>query len=255
MKNLSLRTLSLVTVVSLVLVVIMVTAPTLTAVRAAPQLLQTGDSGVYTINVNGRGVANATPDIVDIQLGIETINANAQQALTQNTTQMTALMNAVKQLGVADKDIQTAVYNVWIEQVYDPTTGQSTGELRYHVVNLLAIRLRDVSKTGDLLQAAAQAGANNINSINFGVADTAALERQAREQAVADAKAKAEQLATSLGVKVGTVRTVAEYTSTPISESYGKRTAMDAAAGGGVPVASGNYNLTIEVQITFDIQR
>ncbi len=212
------------------------------------------EAQAYTISINGHGIASATPDIVDIQLGVETITGNAQQAINQNSTQMAAVITAVKTFNVDDKDIKTSLYNVWVEQVYNPGTNQPTGELRYHVVNLVTVRLRDVTKTGDLLQATAQAGANNINSISFGVADTAALERQARDQAVADAKAKAEQLATALGIKIGAVRQIAESTSSSIP--YAMPAAANGMGGGGsVPVSSGSFNVSIDVQVTFDIQR
>lgn len=210
-----------------------------------------GDGTAYTISVNGSGLASAQPDVMDVQLGVETIDPDAGQAISQNTSKMNAVMSALKELGVADKDIQTANYSMWIEQIYDQN-GQPTGEQRYHVTNLVNVRLRDLTRAGELLQKATTAGANNIGGISFSVADPSALQREARDQAVADAKAKAEQLATALGVKVGRVRQISEYTSSVYPQPVAR--AADAMGGGGqVAVAGGSYNVVIDVSVVFDI--
>ncbi len=210
-----------------------------------------GDGTSYTISVNGSGLASAQPDVMDIQLGVETIDPDAGQAISQNTSKMNAVMSALKELGVAEKDIQTANYSMWIEQIYDQN-GQPTGEQRYHVTNLVNVRLRDLAKAGELLQKVTTAGANNISGITFSVADPSALQREARDKAVADAKAKAEQLATALGVKVGNVHQVSEYTSTATPE-YLRTVLMDAKGGGDVSVSGGSYNVVIDVSVVFDI--
>lgn len=209
-----------------------------------------GDNG-YTINVNGSGSAATTPDVADIQFGVESIHADATQAIGDNTAKMQAVLAAVKALGVEDKDVQTVSYNMWVEQIYNQETGMPTGEVRYHVTNQVSVRLRDVTKAGELLGAVLEAGANNVNGITFGVADPTELQNEARIAAVKNARAKAESLAQGLGVRLGKVRLVSEYTSgsAPIPM-------YDMAMGKGgeaVSIASGSYNVTVDVQVTFDI--
>ncbi|HNT74209.1 MAG TPA: SIMPL domain-containing protein [Anaerolineae bacterium] len=209
-----------------------------------------GDNG-YTISINGSGIATTTPNVADIQFGVESIHSDAAQAISDNTTKMQAVLAAVKALGVADKDVQTVNYNMWIEQIYNQETGMPTGEMRYHVTNQVSVRLRDITKSGELLGAVLEAGANNVNGITFGVDDPTELQNEARVAAVKNARAKAEALAAGLGVRLGKVRLVSEYTSgsAPIPM-------YDMAMGKGgeaVSIAGGSYNVTVEVQVTFDI--
>ncbi|HOU12114.1 MAG TPA: SIMPL domain-containing protein [Anaerolineae bacterium] len=210
-----------------------------------------GDNA-YTINVSGSGLASSTPDIVDVQLGVEAVTDEAAPAISESTTKMQAVLAAVKALGVEDKDIQTVNYSMWVEQIYNPETGIPTGQVRYHVTNQISVRLRDLTQAGKLLESALAAGANNVGSITFGVSDSTELQKQARALAVQNARAKADELAAGLGVRVGKVRSVSEYVSSPIPvAAYAKDMGM--GGGGEVPIASGAYNVTVEVQVIFDI--
>ena len=226
------------------------------AVAGNPQLSVAAGSGGnemgYTINVNGSGVASAAPDIVDVRLGVETIDSDAGEAIASSTERMNAVLAAIEALGIEAKDIQTVNYNMWVEQVYD-REGLPTDELRYHVVNELSVRLRDISKTGQLLEDALEAGANTVQGITFGIEDTEALMQEAREEAIANARTKAEALAEGLGVSVGKVHQVMEYSSMPQPASM-PRMAYDSMGGGGeVPISGGTLNIQVEVQVVFDI--
>ncbi|MFH1086582.1 MAG: SIMPL domain-containing protein [Chloroflexota bacterium] len=167
------------------------------------------------IVVTGTGTASAQPELALIHLGVETVSGEAGAAIDENTAASTATLAAIKGLGVDDKDVQTVSYNVWVEQVTDKE-GRPTGELRYHATNQLRVRLRDPKLAGKLLGAALKAGANTVNGVSFTVSDMAALERQARDLALADAKAKAEQIATGLGAKVGKLRYASDSVYGPV---------------------------------------
>jgi hypothetical protein len=216
--------------------------------------LQSGaEPAAHTVSVNGIGVASAQPDVALIQVGVESINTDAGRAVQENTTSMTGVMDVLKTLDVQEKDIQTVNYTMWIEQVYD-REGQPTGEIRYHVVNQVQIRLRDLTKTGELMQKALEAGANNVGGITFTVADPEALQREAREKAIANARAKAEQLASGLGVQLGSLRQVSEYGGlfTPVPQAV----MVEGGVGGGggpVPVSGGEFSVSVEIQVAFDI--
>lgn len=211
-----------------------------------------GGDVAYTINVSGSGLASNTPDIADIQLGVESVTDEAAQAISESTTAMQAVLDAVKALGIEDKDIQTVNYSMWVEQVYNHETGIPTGQVRYHVTNQINVRLRDLTLAGKLLENALTAGANNVGNITFGVSDPTELQKQARVLALENASAKAEELAAGLGIRVGKVRQVSEYVTgnTPVP-----MLARDMGMGGGsdIPVATGSYNVTVEVQVVFDI--
>jgi len=222
--------------------------------ESAPRVaaLQSGGEPMpRTISVNGMGMASARPDVADIHLGVETIHTDAGLAISENTGRMTAVMDVLKAMGVEDKDVQTTQFSMWIEEPRDQE-GRLIGERRYHVVNQVRVRLRDLTKTGEFLQKALAAGANNVGGVSFSVADPKVLERQARDLAIADAKAKAEQLAAGLGAKLGPVHQVSEYggvvkaVEAPMAERA-------LAAGAPVPISGGEFSVTVEVQVTFGI--
>jgi uncharacterized protein len=186
--------------------------PQTTAPVVAPLVTSAGNVAaeqLRTVSVNGTGTASARPDVAYLQFGVEAINVDAAVAINKNTESMSAVMAAITELKVEDKDVQTVNYSMWIEQQQDDK-GKPVGEPRYHVVNTVRVRLRDLAKTGTLLQKVLKAGANSVGGISFSVAEPGALEREARDKAIADAKAKAEQLITGLGKKLGGVRMVSE---------------------------------------------
>ncbi|MBN1877280.1 MAG: SIMPL domain-containing protein [Anaerolineae bacterium] len=204
----------------------------------------------YTINVNGSGVATTQPDVADVRFGVESINANASEGVSENTAKMKAVMEAIKALGIEEQDIQTTEYSMWVEQVYDPEQGVPTGEMRYHITNQVNVKLHDISLVGQLLEGVLDAGANTVSGVTFGVDDPTALQSQAREQALEQARARAEELAAGLGVKVGKVHQVSEYSSGYAPTSAAMKLDM---GGGDISIASGSYNVTVEVQVVFDI--
>ncbi|MGC9358631.1 MAG: SIMPL domain-containing protein, partial [Anaerolineae bacterium] len=137
------------------------------SVRVASAASTDGDMG-YTIHVNGSGAASAAPDVVDVRLGVETTSADADEAISENTERMNAVLEAIKALEVAEEDIQTVNYAMSVEQIRDEN-GRPTDEVRYHVHNQISVRLRDTGKTGQLLEAALGAGANTVSGVNFSV--------------------------------------------------------------------------------------
>ncbi len=220
--------------------------------KSLTSTLQSGSEAMpRTISVNGIGKASAPPDVVEIQLGVETMKTDASLAISENTERMTAVMDVLKGMNVEDKDVQTVNYSMWVEEVYDKE-GQPTGEMRYHVVNEVRIKLRDLTKTGELLQKALEAGANKVSGISFSVADPVALQREARDQAIVNARAKADQLAAGLGAHVGPLRQVSEYGGVVVPLEAPM--VMEKGVGGGaVPVSGGEFSITVEIQVVFDI--
>ena len=212
------------------------------------------DSMAYTISVRGLGKASSSPDEANIQLGVESIENDAAEAVSDNTGRMAAVMQSIGELGLEDKDIQTVNYNMWVEQVRD-REGNLTGETRYHVVNQISIRLHDLTKTGELLQRALAAGVNNVGGVTFTVSDSIALQREARDLAIADAKAKAEQMATGLGVSLAKVRYVSESSGLPVPGPVFMSEARGMGGDDEVPISAGQFEVTVDVQVIFDINQ
>ena len=205
-----------------------------------------------TISVTGNGAARARPDVAYIELGVESIHTDVGQAINDNTEHMTSVMGVLRDAGVDDEDVQTVDYSLWVEQVYD-REGQLTGETRYHMTNRVRLRLRDLSKTGELLQKALEAGANNVGGISFSASDPVALEREARELAVIDAKTKAEQLAEGLGAQLGPLRQVSDWGGSPVVLEKAMEAGGGYGGGGPVPVSGGQFSVSVQIQVIFEI--
>jgi len=204
-----------------------------------------------TLSASGTGTASTDPDVVDIQLGVDTLDSDLAEAVDQNTVKMNAILAVFAKMGVADKDIQTTNYNLWVEEVYDQS-GQSTGEKRFHVSNTVNVRLRDLTKIGTLIEEATSAGVNNVFGINFGVADTTELEQAALDNAIDNAQGKAAWMASKMEANLGPVVNVIEggFYSSPMpmaAESMGQ------GGGGEVPISQGQFSMTAQVQVTYEL--
>lgn len=212
----------------------------------------TGSHGGIT--VVGNGTAYGKPDVAQVQVGVESFTSSVTDATNQTETKIQAIMAALKAQGIADEDIQTTNYSIWPEQTYDPNTGQSTGISGYHVSNQVNVTVRDMSKTSDVLTAVTNAGATTVYGVNFSLADTTALEDQARTTAVADARTRAESLAKLAGVELGDVVVISEIIGSnggPMP-MYDSVKAMDAA--NSVTIAPGQLSFSTQIQVTFAIK-
>jgi len=204
-----------------------------------------------TIAVVGEGKVSAQPDIAQINMGIEVVGPDIKEASSQAEAAMNSLLTALKGEGVAEKDIQTSYYNVWVERPYGQQGGP-TGEAIYHVSNSVNVTVRDLNNVANILGQAIEAGANNINSINFSLADPAPLRSEARAQAVAHAEAKAAELADLNGVQVGEVVRISEVVGGVAPYEYAA--AAGVGGGGAGPISPGEVEVTAQLQITYAIQ-
>jgi uncharacterized protein len=198
------------------------------------------------IVVAGHGEATGTPDTMMMTIGVQSTNASAQAALDQNNQEATALENTLKAKGVATKDMQTS--NLSINQNYD-RHGQVTG---YSVSNTVTITLHGLAKAGDVIDAGAAAVGNDItfNGISLSIDDTSALLRVAREMAVKQAMAHAQQLAQAAGMKLGTVRKI-DDTSTVVPTPLFLNAPQASAKAVTTPIEAGSQELSVDVSLTF----
>jgi uncharacterized protein YggE len=204
-----------------------------------------------TITVTGTGKVTLTPDIAYISIGVNTQNASAKDAVAENNTQAQAVIAAIKGFGIAEKDIQTTNFSIYPQQQYD-SAGKQTGII-YVVNNIVYVTVRDLSKLGNLLDSSVSSGANNINSIQFDVADKTGALSQARLAAVADAKKQADELTKANNVGLGTVQSISYYDSTaPITVEYAKADMANSAAS--VPVQAGSMQISTTVTIVYELK-
>lgn len=204
--------------------------------------------------VSGQGKVSAAPDVCILQLGVQAQASTVSAAQAQATQAMNGVMNALTTNGVAKKDIQTTQFNITRLTRYDDKTQQQV-TLGYQVTNIVRAKIRTLDKVGTIIDAAAAAGgdATQVNSIAFTIDDPTALMAQARDKAMADAKAKAEQMAKAGGVTLGRPTYISEssYLPGPVPIRGG----LDMAAGAAeTPISPGETDITVTVSVAYAIQ-
>ncbi len=204
--------------------------------------------------VNGRGEVQAIPDIATLNLGVQAQAVTVAEAQAQAQQAMEKVMAALKSLGVADKDIQTTGFNIWQQTRWDQNN-QEEVVIGYQVSNNIQVKVRDVDTTGAVLDAAVMAGGDNIrvNGIQFEVDDPSEYLEQARVKAVAEAKAKAAQLASLAEVKLGKAIYITEGYEVPVVYPLRAYDMKESAAAGGTPVSAGETTIVATVQIVYQI--
>jgi uncharacterized protein len=201
------------------------------------------------ITVTGKGTVTGTPDTLTVSMSATATGKTIEEALAKANKTQAAVVFALKNAGVADKDLQTS--SVSIQPNYT-SKGLPSG---YVVYEGITVRIHGLSKAGTTLSAAVAAGGDNVRVDNVYVAidDTDPLKGQARGSAVADARQRAEQYASAAGVKVGTVQSITESVSVS-ANPYAYPQAYDArAASGAVPIQAGSQDVVVTVTITYAV--
>jgi len=207
-----------------------------------------------TITVSAGVDVKAVPDRAVVQLGVQTRASTAQAAMAQNNDAMAKVVTALKQLGIPDNNLQTSSIN--LSPVYNnppPQTPPLEPQLiGFDASNTVTAELTDLTKVGPAIDAAVAAGANQIQSISFSVADEDPYRLLALQQAGAKAKAKAQALATGLGVTLGDVDAAIEgsFQVIPIYSGGGATPTASAS----VPVLPGQIVLHTDVQVRFTLK-
>ncbi len=206
-----------------------------------------------TITVVGEGKVTIEPDIARAQIGVEVIKSSVKEASDANKAALEAVLAALKAQGIADEDIQTSGFSIYAER-YGTDGPLPEDQVNYRVSNNVAVVIRELDKVGAILDAAIEAGANNIYGIEFSLEDPSTFESEARQGAVADARAKAEELAELNGVTAGDVVSISEvigngggYYNSNFAE------VSRAMGGGGTPVSPGQLDLTMQLQVVYTI--
>ncbi len=208
-----------------------------------------------TITVVGEGKVRIKPDIAQATIGVEVIKPTVKEASKGARDTMEAVLKALKEQGVDEKDIQTSGFSVWAERPYGPE-GPSE-EILYHVSNQVAVTIRDLDTVETVLGATIEAGANSIYGVTFSLADPGQVESEARKKAVDDARAKAQELATLNGVKLGDVVSVSEVVGSRggyYAAGFPRAVAVEMGGGGGGPIAPGELELTMQLEIVYAAQ-
>lgn len=205
------------------------------------------------LSVSAEGKSEARPDMATISLGVTTEGQTAAAALGENSRRMTALTQALRRAGVAERDIQTSNVSVYPQQVYGE--GQAPRITGYQANNSVTAKVRNIDNTGRVIDAAVSAGGNTVNGVSFSHADPDAQLDVARRNAIAEARRRAELYANALGMRVQRIVAVNEgggYAQ-PIIVTAERMAAQDGAAPP-PPIAPGEIETRVNVNVTFELR-
>ena len=214
---------------------------------AAPALAQTVPPAM--ISVTGEATVSVPPDLAQIDAGVTSEAKTAREASDANNAAMGKVLLALKGAGIEEKDYQTSRLSLQPESAPNRPGGPAT-IVGYRASNRVTVRLHDVSKVASVIDMLVAAGANDIGGINFTVSQASKLLDDAREQAIADARRKAEIYAKATGVTLGAPLSISEG-GTPVPIPY-RRTAAGMAPS--APVAQGEETLQVTVAVSWAIK-
>lgn len=207
------------------------------------------------INVTGVGEVRVQPTEVMVNLGVETRENTLDAARNQTDKKAAAIINYLKKQGVDAKDIQTSY--VTLQPMYEGGEYARTSPSFYMAQKNMTVKIKQLDKFDEIMAGIYEVGANQVNGINFQVADVSKLKAEARKRAVADAKQKANTLTSELGARVGRVYAINESESGAGPRPLYKTAMLESAAfdaGGGPSIAGGEVVVTTNVNVSFIIE-
>lgn len=202
-----------------------------------------------SINTTGEAVVTARPDRARIDIGVVTQADNSRNAVEQNAQKLEATLAALRKLLGANADIKTVSYSVQPNYRYPPQGGEPTIE-GYTATNIVRVTLDDLTKVGEVIDTATQAGANRIQSLQFTVKDDEALQAQALREAALKARKKADAIAGALGLSIVRVLSVTESGS----PAFPVRDVAYARAEASTPIEPGTIEVRATVTLSVEVR-
>jgi uncharacterized protein YggE len=231
------------------------TALAVVAVPLSVAFAHDSDRKEPVIVVSGQGDASVVPDLAIVNLSVAETAKTAREALDINNGAMTSVMKALKDQGIADRDLQTSGLSIQPQYSY-PQNEDGTPKLPvlngYTVTNGLTVRVRDLAKLGAILDQSVTSGVNQGGDIRFTNDDPEKALEEARAEAVKNAAAKAKTLADAAGVKLGRVVEISESAGGADPQPM-MRMQMAKEAADAVPIAAGENTYVVNVSVTFTI--
>lgn len=243
------------------LLVVLVAAKAIAEIKSI-RYIGSGTPVTNAITVNGKGEVLATPDIATFSFGVSEEAPSVPEAQKAATEKMNAILAYVKTAGVEEKDVKTVSYNIYPRYEWRGATAYQSGKqvlAAYVVSQNIEVKVRNLDNAGTLLSGIGEYGATDVSGLNFTLDDQDALQREARDQAIVDAREQAEVLAKALGVKLG--RMTGYYENAPY-QPYPMYFAKDAMGGAAMErsvatapsVPSGENKIVSNVSVTYEIK-
>lgn len=204
-----------------------------------------------SVSVTGHAEMAVVPDTAYISLGIITTGADVAKAKTENDTTMNRIYTAVELLGISKDQIQTSGFSVQPQYKQNTKNDDLAVIAGYRVQNTVTVKVTDFTQISQVIDAASQAGANQINGLRFAVNDEGALRDQLLAKAVLDGKHKAALIAGTLGASLGQATSVnlSGYFS-PLGENVRMYKADMASS---TPVSAGTLSVSADVSMVFQL--
>lgn len=204
------------------------------------------------ITVSGTGKAYSKPDVALVSFGVKTQALKSQDAVNQNNEKMNAVIKAVKDLGVQDKDIQTTNYN--LSPVYDWTEGGQVFK-GYSLDQAISVKIRDFDKINTILDASTVAGANTVGNLQFTVDNKEKALSEARALAIAEAKTKAQNIAMASGLTLVKIVNIYESGNDYPQPLYGMGATSKMDASSVAPsIQTGQSEINLTVSLTYRVK-
>lgn len=197
------------------------------------------------LTVTGEATVAAAPDMATIRVGVTSQGKTARAASDASNREMTVVLAAIKESGVADRDIQTT--SLSLQPQYDPNKTGGARLIGFQANNQITVKIRDISQLPSILDRAISAGANEMSGIEFVVSEQNKLLDKARTEAIADARRKAELYAKAAGMKVGRVMSISEEGAVPPPRTF------QAVRAGAAAISPGEQTLRAVVTVSYEL--
>ena len=204
------------------------------------------------VRATGEAVVTAKPDRATVDIGVTTQAQTAQAAAEQNASQLDAVVNKIRQAVGSAAELKTIGYSVNANYSYPKPAGQAT-IAGYMASNILEVKLNDIPLAGKVIDLATQSGANTIQSLQFSLRDESVAQAEALRQATVKARAKAEAMAASLGVKVVRVLSAEEGGTNVVRPPMFTAMASQRGPAPPTPVESGTVEVHANVTVTLEV--
>jgi uncharacterized protein len=210
------------------------------------------------ITISGTASEEVQPDLAEIRFGVVTKNATAKEASAENAKLANTVLEVVRKLGIDDKDIQTinsSLSAVFIEEK-DPKTLAviSRHPDGYQALNLIAVRIRDIRRVGEISSALIDQGVNRFDGVSFEVSDRAKRMDAIREEAILDAKRKADIYTHAVFTKLGDVFEILTENNEPAGEAdLPMKRQTPGPQTIAIPIAAGVTELSVTVKVTWKL--
>lgn len=224
-------------------------------VLAVPATAQVTSERIPSLTANGEGWVAVVPDIAIVTIGVLTRGATAREALDRNSAEIARVIEKVRGAGVADRDIATSGFSVSPVYEMQPPRAAEDGIAEmpriagYQVMNEVRVTIRDIGKSGAILDEVVTAGANQVSGIQFDFSDPGAAADEALRKAIADARRKAELMAASAGVRIVRILDISGGGAFPPMFARAEAMAFDKS----VPVMPGEQRITANATLVFEI--